>query len=306
MRPVLVAAERNINIVAARFKNSPYFSVWSIALKRKSKGMLKKFLQLSYILFFSLLNIWPAMTTTLSEKQARQIIGEKTAAPALTLSEFNGISLIAITPSANKNFNVPIVTAKKALKTIKQALKLIDISSPFSKSQIELLKKNGPVIIVYDPRYPDKLSSMSSVKIALFSPYHYNRKTSNTSGHVFLVIVSRHGIKWPTKEFAAVMVHELVGHGIQHLNDSWGKMRLIDMECEAWLYEEMAYQDLKIDKFSNEMINFKKQLEKQCDSFLRHLRNYDRIGAALWNKLNPDIRKLLKHFADYQKQLKVN
>ena len=119
-----------------------------------------------------------------------------------------------------------------------------------------------------------------------------------------MVIVSRHGIKWPTREFAAVMVHELVGHGVQHLNDSWGKMRLIDMECEAWLYEEMAYQDLKINKFSNEMIDFKKQLEKQCDSFLRYLRNHDPKVAALWDKLNPDVPRLLKHFAGYQKQLK--
>ena len=266
--------------------------------------MLKKFLQLPCILLFSLLNIWPAMTTTLSEKQARQIIGEETPAPTLNISEFNGISLIAITPSPNKNFDVPIVTAKKALETIKQALNLIDINSPFSRSKIELLKKNGPVIIVYDPRYPDKLSSMSSVKIALFSPYHYTPKTSYTNGHIFLVIVSRHGIKWPTREFAAVMVHELVGHGVQHLNDSWGKMRLIDMECEAWLYEEMAYQDLKMNKFSNEMIDFKKQLEKQCYSFIRYLRNNDTKGAALWDNLNPDISRLLKHFAVYQKQLR--
>jgi len=262
--------------------------------------MLKKFLQLTYILLFCLLDICPAMTTTLSEKQARLIIGEDR--PALTLSDFNGISLIAITPSANKIFDVPIVTAKKALNKIKQALTLIEINSPFSKSQIELLKKNGPVIIVYDPRYPDKLSSMSSVKIALFSPYHYNRKNSYTKGHIFLVIVSRHGVKWPIKEFAAVMVHELVGHGIQHLNDSWGKMRLIDMECEAWLYEEMAYQNLKMNKFSNEMIDFKKQLEKQCDSFLRYLRSNVPKGAALWDNLNPDVPRLLKHFAVYRNQ----
>jgi hypothetical protein len=266
--------------------------------------MLQKFLQLHCILLFSLLSVWPAMTAPLSEKKAWSIIGEKTPAPTLTLSEFNGISLIAITPSANENFDVPIVSAKKAIKTIKQALTLIEINSPFSESQIERLKKNGPVIIVYDPRYPDKLSSMSSVKIALFSPYHYNPRSSGTNGHNFLVIVSRHGVKWPTKELAAVMVHELVGHGIQHLNDSWNKMRLIDMECEAWLYEEMAYQNLKINKFSNEMIDFKKQLEKQCDSFLRYLRNHDPEGAVIWDNLNPDVPKLLKHFSAYQKHLK--
>jgi|MDTC01.3.fsa_nt_gb hypothetical protein len=266
--------------------------------------MLKLFIHLSLVLIFFLSSILPAMTKTLSEKQAKSIIGEGTPAHTITLSEFNGISLIGITPSKNEKFDVPIVKVKKAFKAIKQALKLIEKKSPFSKSQIELLKKNGPVIIVYDPRYPDKLSSMSSVKIALFAPYFYNHKIRDINGRTFLVIVSRHGVKWPIKELAAVMVHELVGHGVQHLNDSWDKMRPVDMECEAWLYEEMAYQNLKMDKLSNEMIEFRKQLGKHCDSFLHYLRGYDPIGAALWDTLNPDVQKLLKYFADYQKQLK--
>jgi hypothetical protein len=272
--------------------------------KIKDNGMLNKFLRLPCVLLFLFFSFWPAMATALSEKEAWLIIGEETPTPTLTLAEFNGISLIGLTPSTGESFDVPIVSAKKALNIIKQALALIEINSPFSKSQIELLKKNGPVIIVYDPRYPDKLPSMSSVKIALFSPYFYNHKNNDTKGYTFLIIVSRHGVKWPAKELAAVMVHELVGHGIQHLNDSWGKMRLIDMECEAWLYEEMAYQNLKMDKFSNEMIDFKKQLEQQCYSFLNYLRGHDPKGAALWDNLSPDVPKLLKHFAGYQEHLK--
>jgi hypothetical protein len=272
-------------------------------LKIKDNCMLKKFLRLPCVLLFLFFSFCPSIATALTEKQAWLIIGEGTPTPTLTLSEFNGISLIGLTPSADENFDVPIVAAKKALNIIKQALTLIEINSPFSKSKIELLKKNGPVIIVYDPRYPDKLPSMSSVKIALFSPYFYNHKKSDAKGHTFLIIVSRHGVKWPAKELAAVMVHELVGHGIQHLNDSWGKMRLIDMECEAWLYEEMAYQNLSINKFSNEMINFKKQLEKQCHSFLSYLRRHDPKGAILWDNLNPDVPRLLKHFTSYQRHL---
>lgn len=256
------------------------------------------------MLLFLLFNFWPPTAAALSEKQALAIVGVETPPSALTLAEFNGISLIGLTPPAGQSFDVPIVAANKALTIIKQALALIDANSPFSKSQIQRLKNTGPVIIVYDPRYPDKLSSMSSVKIALFSPYFYNPKKSDAKGPTFLIIVSRHGVKWPVKELAAVMVHELVGHGIQHLNNSWGKMRLIDMECEAWLYEEMAYQNLKMDKFSNEMIDFKKQLEKQCRNFLRYLRGHDPKGAALWESLNPDVPKLLKHFAGYQRYLK--
>ena len=66
------------------------------------------------------------------------------------------------------------------------------------------------------------------------------------------------------------------------------------MECEAWLYEEMAYQNLKMNKLSNEMIEFRKQLGKHCDSFLNYLRGHDPIGAALWDALNPGLMHPIK------------
>ncbi|NQU58600.1 MAG: hypothetical protein HQ513_15335, partial [Rhodospirillales bacterium] len=198
-----------------------------------------------------LLTLSPTLGTALTQKEASAMLDEAAMANGLALSDYNGISLIGMAPPANVNFDVPIVDADQALKVIAEALALIESGSAFSKSQIARLKKRGPVTIVYDPRYPDKMSNMASIQVALFSPHYYKR----TAGVTFLVIVSRHGIKWPIEELAAVMAHELVGHGIQHLNNRWGKMRLIDMECEAWLYEEMASQGLKMDKFSNAMID---------------------------------------------------
>ena len=303
MRLAPVAVGKNINTVAVRSKNSAWYNNPGNISLMKDKAVLIKFFQLFKVFFCFLLFASPASSKTLSQEQAKSIIGEESIEQPIIISEFNGISLIGILPSENENFDVPIVTAQNAVLIIKNALSLIEINSPFSQSQIEKLKNNGPVIIIYDPRYPEKLSSMNSVKVALFSPYYYNQRNDDSIRHTFLVIVSRHGIKWPVKELAAVLVHELVGHGIQHLNDSWGKMRLVDMECEAWLYEEMAYQNFKIDKFSSEMIVFKKQLEKQCDSFLRYLRKHDPKGAALWKNLNPDVPKLLKHFTNYQIKL---
>ncbi len=255
------------------------------------------------ILAVSLLILWPNEGSAIGQKEALAIVGDDTPIDKLALSTYNGISLIGLAPPAGKKFDVPIVDPDQALKIIEKALALIEKNSPFSKSQIERLKKNGPVTIVYDPRYPDKLANMSSIQVALFSPLYYKRLNGKGKNSKFLVIVSRHGVKWPLKELAAVMVHELVGHGIQHLNNRWGEMRLIDMECEAWLYEEMAYQNLKMDKFSNEMIDFKRQLEKQCDSFLRYLRNHDPKGLALWETLNPNVPRLLKHFTKYLKTL---
>jgi hypothetical protein len=249
----------------------------------------------SLLCVFSFLTLQTTQSLALTKQQAKAIINDSTVTSGMTLSEYRGISLIGLAPPVGEKFDVPIVDPTQALKVISEALALIENGSAFSKSQIERLKKAGPVTIVYDPRYPDKMSNMASVQVALFSPHYYQR----ASGVTFLVIISRHGVKWPIKELAAVMAHELVGHGIQHLNNRWGKMRLIDMECEAWLYEEMAYQGLKMDKFSSVMIDFKKQLEKQCDSFLRYLRNNDPKGAALWETLNPNVPELLKHFDLY-------
>ena len=78
--------------------------------------MLKLFIHLSLVLIFFLSSILPAMTKTLSEKQAKSIIGEGTPAHTITLSEFNGISLIGITPSKNENAgNVTLLTRTKIL-----------------------------------------------------------------------------------------------------------------------------------------------------------------------------------------------
>ena len=251
----------------------------------------------SHLLVISLLAFQPSKAVALSQNQAGTIINDPSMTTGMAFSDYNGISLIGLAPPNGATFDVSIVAPAAALKILTKALTLIENESAFSKSQIQRLIKAGPVNIVYDPRYPNKMTNMASVQVALFSPHHYKRAKKLN----FLVIVSRHGIKWPIRELAAVMVHELVGHGIQHLNNRWGEMRLIDMECEAWLYEEMAYQSLKMDKFSSVMIEFKKQLEKQCASFLRHLRKNDPKGAKLWEVLNPNVPELLKHFEPYLK-----
>ena len=237
-------------------------------------------------------------------EQAEEIVGGRAEESGLIISDYSGISLIALNPPPEASFDVPITEGPEALKVIAQALTLIEKTSPFLKSKIEKLKQRGPVTVVYDPTYPDRLANMSTVQVALFSPNFFKKLDGRTLRKTFLIIVSRHGVKWPVEELAAVMVHELVGHGTQHLNFRWGDMRLIDMECEAWLYEEMAYQKLKVDKFSNTMIDFKKQLESQCDGFLRHLRNHNPEGLKVWNNLNPDVPKLLTHFDQYLRQLK--
>lgn len=256
------------------------------------------------VLILILLLAFPEKGLSNNLELAMNVVGQEVGKHGLATAEHNKISLIALKPPAGAKFDVPIIEPEQALKVIGDAIALIENNSPFGKKQIDRLKKRGKITIVYDPNYPDRLANMSSVQVALFSPHYFKPLTPKTFHSTFLVIVSRHGVKWPIKELAAVMVHELVGHGIQHMNNRWGEMRKIDMECEAWLYEEMAYQNFGMDKFASNMIDFKKQLAGQCDSFLRYLRNNDPKGAAVWDNLNPDVPKLLTHFAGYMKHLK--
>ena len=213
-------------------------------------------------------------------------------------SAYRGIRILALAPPPDAEFDVPVVGPSQAVKNITEALAQVYAKSPDSAAGIETLKKNGSILIVYDPRYPDRRADMTMVRVALFLP-RYFRQLDDTSGKDFMVLMGRHGIKWPIPELAAVLVHELVGHGMQHLAGRLTTLRNRDLECAAYLYEEASYQDLGMDKSSREMIDFRKQLDFYCDDFLRHMRKDDAAGYRLWNVLNPDVPKVLGHFEGY-------
>lgn len=230
--------------------------------------------------------------------------GVEAAADGKAISAVHdGISLIAMYPPPGVTFDVAIVAPEEGLENLTRALDLIGSQSPLAKSRIEALKKSGSVFITYDPRHPDTKANLATLQVAAFLPFYFEKDTER-EGKNFLVVVGRHGIKWPPRELAGVLVHELVGHGIQHLEGRKQAMRLADIECEAWLYEEMAHQDFGIDKFSKEMIEFRRQLEDQCSTFLGHLRKNDPQGLRLWEVLDPDVPKLLDRFRAYLEGLR--
>ena len=77
-------------------------------------------------------------------------------------------------------------------------------------------------------------------------------------------------------------------------------MRPIDLECEAYLYEELANQDLGLDKRSSEMLRFRKGLETHwCADFKRYMRTKRTSELKLWDTLNPNVPRLLTIFEDY-------
>ena len=196
--------------------------------------------------------------------------------------------------------DVSIVPTQQGAEKIIQALEVLYAQSPQSFAVIEQLKQAGPVIVIYDPSYPPPGVHLTTTQIALFLPTFIDSFDKNNTGKQFTVIVGRDGIKWPLKELAAVLVHELMGHGKQHLEDRIDTMRTLDVECEAWLHQELAHQDLKLDKQSKDMVDFRQQLEGiHCDDFIRYMRKRTPDQAALWDVQNPDVIKLLTVFDGY-------
>ena len=118
-------------------------------------------------------------------------------------------------------------------------------------------------------------------------------------------MIGRHGVKWPQDELTATMTHELVGHGVQHQRDRLTRVRPIDAECEAYLYEETANQDLALGKHSREMVGFRRMLEERwCADFKAYQRSHQPKSLKLWDVLNPNIPKLFKLFEAYLEHAK--
>jgi len=228
--------------------------------------------------------------------------------PTPVSSQFKGMTLIAIPVEKGESFDVPVIASGDALERLRQAILVLMARSPTNAGFITRLKARGPVYIVYDPHYPNTRAYPATLKVAMFLPKYLPAKANNSAGSVdkeFLVVVGRHGIKWPAADLAAVLVHELVGHGMQHLTDSRFEMRQMDVECEAWLYQEQAHQDFGLDKLSPEMIRFQQQLAFNCHEFIDFLGRTDTPARQQWRRLNPDVPALLDKFSDYLEELRA-
>lgn len=216
------------------------------------------------------------------------------AAKAKTVTlTLHGIQLVAVSAPDGARFDIPIVSEDSGLKRIHLALGHLVKKSSFSRTALRTLKENGRVVILYDPRFPRR-------EVTKFTVAAFTGKQSDDGRNEFRVIVGRQGIKWPSRELAAVIAHELVGHGIQYLQGRLGSMREMDRECEAWLYEEKAIQDIGINKKSRDMVIFRQQLERRhCADFKHYMALRTPRLVGLWDKLNPDVDRLLAIFESY-------
>ncbi len=236
---------------------------------------------------------------------------------------FKGIKLVVLFPPPGVKFSTSVVEPSAAFKTLSDALGLIYKKSPANARIIETLKKAGQITISHDPMVPDKKLDMATVRVAHFLPiYHpYLRSarfsddadgTGATDRKLFPVVVSRHGIKWPVAELAAVLVHELIGHGQQYLEGRIEALPRREIECEARLHQEGAHQDFGLDKSAKKMIDFRKSLlgtgvrDGECSGFKRYLAKHRPDKIKYVEKRDPDIPVLLAQFKHYIKFLETD
>lgn len=220
-------------------------------------------------------------------------------AAALPHWKHDGVTFMAEAADPHRHFDITIVPPRKGLQAVQRALDRLLQASSFARKQIGKLQAAGRVVLVYDPNFPRR--QLTGITIAAFFPEFFKRHGRDKD---FVAVVGRFGVKWPTDQLAAVLAHELVGHGIQHLNGDLKRIRNVDLECEAYLYEEQAYQDLGVNKYTPEMIKFRQALENHwCADFKLWMRRHIPDASAYWDKLNPSVPKILQIFKQYTEDL---
>ena len=216
--------------------------------------------------------------------------------------DHNGIRIIGRELPAGVYFDIDIVSAEKGAAAAEAALDILMQNSAYNREAIEKLKSAGRVVVLYDPEFPKR--EFDKVTIAAYLPDYYNPEAGNRD---FVVVVGRFGAKWTPRDLAPVMAHELTGHGMQDYRGRIEHVRVVDLECEAYLYQEKAYQDLGFEKDTREMISFRQQLERHwCADFRTWQRANKPNGVKYWERLNPDVPNILKDYLVYLDALRTS
>ncbi|MBL95836.1 MAG: Secretory immunoglobulin A-binding protein EsiB [Alphaproteobacteria bacterium MarineAlpha3_Bin5] len=212
---------------------------------------------------------------------------------------YKDIYFVAKPVDPDLDYDITPVGSVQVLNSMKKAVDIIFQQSPYNARAIKHLQSKGRIVLIYDPKHPKQ--NFTKLTIASFLPEYYN---SNGPMKDFVVVLGRYGGKWTSKDLAAVIAHELTGHGVQHLQGRLKKVRTIDLECEAYLYQEKVYQDLKYEKTSIEMVKFRNKLENYwCADFKLWVGRHRPLDLSNWESLNPDIPNLLKTFKVYSNAL---
>lgn len=190
-----------------------------------------------------------------------------------------------------------------ALKRLGRAFDTLVDHSPANAKAIQTLRRHGTILLIYYPGALQSHRSLNSEAVALYLPNFLRKRGKSLSkGREFIVVINHIGIRWRPRELAGLIAHELVGHGGQHLNRNLANGRPIDLECEASLHEEQAYQDLRLRKSGRAMVAFRKRLETHhCADFRDYMTRFRPNSLALWSPRNPDVAALLREFGRYRR-----
>ena len=231
-----------------------------------------------------------------------EVDADVAAKPKALERTFKGMRLVGVPAEPGVDYGIKLVSPRRGLENLRRAFNLIYGKSPYSVDAIETLKDNGNVIVVYNPRLPQ--TKGGHLLAAVFLPDFFKRGES-AKGRKDFVVVGPLAIKWSTPELAMVLVHELVGHGMQQLRGRMDYVRELDLECTANLYGEKFYQDIGIDKKAKEIIDSRRALEEHwCSDFKRYMRKNTPQLMKTWDTLNPDVPRLLEAFDRYADDLR--
>ena len=119
----------------------------------------------------------------------------------------HGIFLAAVPSPPGHVRDIPTPDAQTGLSNLSAALYILIDKSPFAADALATLRRNGRVIILYDPAFPEK--TLGSYTVAAFKPTYFQRKGGEKGE--FIAVIGRYGFKWSARELAGVIGHELIG-----------------------------------------------------------------------------------------------
>jgi hypothetical protein len=208
-----------------------------------------------------------------------------------------GVEFIAMIPETDMIDGVAVTSADVAMDRMVQAFETVLKMVPLVRARITKLKKHGDIQIFYDARHPKDV--MTSVTLASYFSNHYDPAAGKRK---FIILFGRTGIQWDANHLASTIAHELAGHAYQDMEGRLDSMSLLDAECEAYLVEEQAKQDLGYDKLTDDAIALRRSMDTHwCDDFRRYTLDKNLKVSTEWDVLNPNVPKLLQAFRAYQK-----
>jgi hypothetical protein len=209
--------------------------------------------------------------------------------------EFRGMELVGMQLPPASDFDIPLADPAATVAKIKTAVDRVLQASPVAARGLGVLSKAGQIRIVYDAAFPER--SLSRVIVAAFLVGEFQPQDGKRD---FTMIVSRFGANWPVDELAAVLVHELIGHGLQRLKNRFGNDRPIDLECEARLWQQLYITDAGMPQDTQEMVAFRKTTDRRvCHDFRRYVRHLRPDVMQQWDSGRFRMADVIDLFDNY-------